>query len=211
VWGRKTSQLRVTQTRQRAPSLSPLQPIPRDWLQLRGGSTGSTGGWGKRAASPRPRAERAWRPSLRRSWHPGATGAAEGQTPAHRDGAQGWWFPEEPPRRPLLFPRAVGSVLPACRPRGWRGPGDGRDIGPNFSSSCAISARPGGFQGPRGTDASQLRSVTSDGWLHPDPLQRRTRSVPELSSYPPHFQRSTWISSELVKKATPPLHPFSRQ
>ena len=81
----------------------------------------------------------------------------------------------------------------------------------DFNCSCTISARPGDFQGPGGTDASQLRSVTSDGWMHPELLQHRNRSIPELPSSPPQSQQSTWISRELMKKPTPPLHPFSRQ
>lgn len=81
----------------------------------------------------------------------------------------------------------------------------------DFNCSCIISARPGDFRGPRGTDASQLWSVTGDGWMHPDLLLCRTRSIPKLSSYLPQCQQSTWISREQKKKATPPLHPFSRQ
>lgn len=81
----------------------------------------------------------------------------------------------------------------------------------DFNCSCTISARPEDFQGCGGLDSSQLRSVTGDGWMHLDLLRRWTCSIPKLSSYPPRSQQSTWISRELMKKATPPLHPFSRQ
>lgn len=81
----------------------------------------------------------------------------------------------------------------------------------DFNCSCTISARPGDFQGPGGMDASQLRSVTSDGWMHPHLLQHRTHSIPKLSGYLPQSQQSTLISWELMEKATLSLHPFSRQ
>lgn len=83
--------------------------------------------------------------------------------------------------------------------------------GADFNCSCTISARPGLLQRPGGMDASQLWSVTSDGWMHPDSLQHRTCSIPKLSSYPPQSQQSTWISREPMKKSTPPLHPFAKQ
>lgn len=70
-----------------------------------------------------------------------------------------------------------------------------------------LSASPRDFQDSRGTDASQLWSVACGGWLHPNLLQHRTSSIPELSSSPPWSLQSVWISRKLTKKATP-LHPF---
>lgn len=99
---------------------------------------------------------------------------------------------------------------PTSLPWTWREVGC-RGSAADCGRSCTISARPGDSQDPRGTDASRLQSVTSDGWMHLDLLQHRTRSVPKLSGYPPRSQQSTWISRAQIKKATPPLHPFSRQ
>lgn len=116
----------------------------------------------------------------------------------------------------LLLPTDCAHLLGLrCRARRppslawtWREVGCWESVA-DCGCSCTVSTRPGDFQGPRGMDASQLQSVTSDGWMHLDLLQRRTRSVPELSSYPPRSQHG--FQRELMKKVTPPLHPFSRQ
>lgn len=124
-------------------------------------------------------------------------------------------FPEKPPHHHhLFFPEscpAIGGTLLGLQTLYWTW----REVGCQGSAadcncSFTFSASPRDFQDSRGTDASQLRSVARGGWIHPNLLQHRTSSIPELSSSPPWSQQSVLISRKLMKKATP-LHPFSRQ
>lgn len=116
-----------------------------------------------------------------------------------------------PPLRPPESYPAVGNTLLGLQTLDWMW----REVGcqgsaADCSCSFTFSASPRNFQDSRGTDASQLCSVASGGWIHPNSLQHRTSSIPELSSSPPWSQQSAWISRQLMRKATP-LHPFSRQ